>query len=330
MRSMSFGRATRLICSCARFGVRMGLICALQIWAHASGLEPDHQGATGQHKTWEQYGGGADQSHYMDLKQITKENVKQLQVIWNYADPAGGRGVFFNPIVVDGVMYVLAKGGAIVALDAATGKEIWSSRVFPGIVRTGINYWESKDKKDRRLILCANQMLQALDANTGLSITNFGDNGSTSLRDGLGRDPSTIGRAQSTAPGAIYEDLIFLGSSPGENYFSAPGHVRAYSVITGKLVWVFHTIPFPGEYGYETWPRDAYKYAGGNNTWGEITVDDKNGIVYFPLGAPTFDFYGADRVGDDLYDESILALDARTGRRIWHFQTVHHGLWDYD
>jgi quinoprotein glucose dehydrogenase len=297
---------------------------------HASALEPDYQGATGQHKSWKQYVGGADQSHFMDLKQITKENVKQLQVIWNYADPAGGRGLFFNPIVVDGVMYVLAKGGAIVALDAATGKEIWSSRVFAGIVRTGINYWESKDMKDRRLIFCANQMLQALDAQTGLSITNFGDNGSTSLREGLGRDPGTIGRAQSSAPGAIYDDLIFLGSSPGEGYFSAPGHVRAYSVVTGKLVWVFHTIPFPGEYGYETWPRDAYKYAGGNNTWGEITVDDKNGIVFFPLGAPTFDFYGADRVGDDLYDESILALDARTGKRIWHFQTVHHGLWDYD
>jgi quinoprotein glucose dehydrogenase len=266
----------------------------------------------------------------MDLKEITKENVNQLQIIWNYADPDGGRGNFFNPIVVDGVMYVVAKGGAIVALDAATGKEIWSSRVFQGIIRTGINYWESKDKKDRRLIFCANQMLQALDANTGLSITNFGDKGTTSLKEGLGRDPSTIGRAQNTAPGAIYDDLIFVGSSPGEGYFSAPGHVRAYSVVTGKLVWVFHTIPFPGEYGYETWPKDAYKYAGGVNTWGEITVDEKNGIVYFPLGAPTFDYYGADRIGDDLYDESILALDARTGKRIWHFQTVHHGLWDYD
>jgi len=283
----------------------------------------------GQHKTWKQYGGGADQSKYMDLKQITRHNVNQLEVVWNYADPSPG-GNFFNPIVVDGIMYVVAKGGSIVALDAATGGEKWSSVRFPGIIRTGINYWESKDKKDRRLIFCADQMLRALDAGTGLSITNFGNNGATSLKEGLGRDPNTIGRAQSTAPGAIYDDLIFLGSSPGENFFSGPGHVRAYSVVTGKMVWVFHTIPFPGEYGYETWPRDAYKYAGGVNTWGEITVDEKNGIVYFPLGAPTFDYYGADRIGDDLYDESILALDARTGKRIWHFQTVHHGLWDYD
>src|SRR5579872_569456 len=236
-------------CPLTRIGFCLGLgaICAIQIGAKASGFEGVDPSTLNQHKTSRQYGGGADQSHYMDLKQITKENVNQLQIVWNYADPAGGRGNFFNPIVVEGVMYVLAKGGAIVALDAANGKEIWSSRVFPGIIRTGINYWESKDKKDRRLIFCANQMLQALDANTGLSLTNFGDNGSTSLRDGLGRDPNTIGRAQNTAPGAIYDDLIFLGSSPGEGYFSGPGHVRAYSVVTGRMVWVFHTIPFPGE-----------------------------------------------------------------------------------
>jgi quinoprotein glucose dehydrogenase len=308
----------------------LALGCARYGRAQTRGPEVAQRAASDQHKTWKQYGGGADQSHYMDLKQITKENVKQLQIIWNYADPAGGGGNFFNPIVVDGVMYVVAKGGAVVALDAATGKEIWSSEVFKGIIRTGINYWESKDKKDRRLIFSADDTLQALDAATGLSITNFGSNGTTSLKEGLGRDFSMIWRGINTAPGAIYDDLIFLGSSPGEGYFSGPGHVRAFSVLTGKLVWVFHTIPWPGEYGYDTWPKDAYKYAGGVNTWGEITVDDKNGIVYFPLGAPTWDYYGADRVGDDLYDESILALDARTGKRIWHFQTVHHGMWDYD
>jgi quinoprotein glucose dehydrogenase len=317
----------RRVCSPLRV---LGCLALGVVWAVQVGAEEADPAASNQHKTWRQYGGGADQSHYMDLKQITKESVKRLQVVWNYEDPAGGRGNFFNPIVVDGVMYVVAKGGAIVALDAVSGKELWSSPVFEGIIRTGINYWESKDKKDRRLIFCANQMLQALDANTGLPITNFGSNGMTSLKDGLGRDPSLIARAQNTSPGVIYDDLIVLGSSPGEAYFSGPGHVRAYSVVTGKLVWVFHTIPFPGEYGYETWPKDAYKYAGGNNAWGEITVDEKNGIAYFPLGAPTFDFYGADRVGDDLYDESILALDVRTGKRIWFFQTIHHGLWDYD
>ncbi len=282
-----------------------------------------------QHKTWKQYGGGPDQSKYMDLRQITKANVSQLQVVWNYADTTPGGRYFFNPIVVNGVMYVVAKGSSVVALDATSGKELWSHEV-PGIVQTGINYWESKDKQDKRLIYSAQDALHAMNAVNGESITNFGNNGSTPLKDGFSRDPSTLTRIQSTAPGAIYDDLIFLGSSPGENYFSAPGHVRAYSCVTGKLVWIFHTVPFPGEYGYETWPKEAYKYAGGVNTWGEISVDEKNGIVYFPLGAPTFDYYGADRTGDDLYDESILALDARTGRRIWHFQTVHHGLWDYD
>jgi quinoprotein glucose dehydrogenase len=237
-----------------------------------------------QHKTWKQYGGGPDQSKYVDFTQITKSNVTQLKIAWIH--PASGAGMF-NPIVANGVMYVLSDDSTLSALDPATGKEMWSRSNLFGIVRTGINYWESKDGKDRRLIICIRDTLQALDATTGLSITNFGENGSTSLKEGLGRDPSTIGREQSTSPGQIYDNLIFLGSSPGENYFSAPGHLRAYNVITGKLVWVFHTIPWPGEYGYETWPKDAYQYAGGVNTWGEITVDEKNGIVFFPVGAPT-------------------------------------------
>ena len=281
-----------------------------------------------QHKTWRQYGGGADQSKYMDLKEITKENVKQLQIIWEYTN--GDNGVFWNPIVVDGVMYVLGNNSSLEALDAATGKRIWTHPSIRGIIRTGINYWESKDGKDRRLIFCAADTLQAIDATTGLSITNFGNNGATSLKEGMGRDPATIGRVQGTAPGQIYDNLIFVGCSPGEQYFGAAGHLRAYDCVTGKLVWVFHTVPFPGEFGYETWPKDAYKYVGGVNTWGEITVDEKNGIAFFPLGAPNWDYYGADRAGNDLFDECILALDARTGKRLWHFQTVHHGLWDYD
>ena len=281
-----------------------------------------------QHKTWMQYGGGPDQSKYMDLKEITKANVSQLEIIWSYTN--NDNGVFFNPIVVDGVMYILGENSSLFALNAINGHEIWRHPSIEGIIRTGINYWESKDKKDRRLIFCAHETLQEIDARTGKTIADFGKGGEVSLREGLGRDPATIGREQSTAPGQIYDNLILLGSSPGEEYFAAPGHLRAYDVITGKLVWTFHTIPFPGEPGYETWPKDAYKYAGGVNTWGEITIDTKNGIAFFPLGAPTYDYYGADRHGDNLYDECILALDARTGRHLWHFQTVHHGLWDYD
>jgi quinoprotein glucose dehydrogenase len=283
--------------------------------------------ASDQHKSWQQYGGSPDQSKYVDYTQINKSNLNQLEIAWIH--PASGAGMF-NPIVVKGVMYVLSDDSTLSALDAATGKEIWSRSNLAGIVRTGINYWQSKDGKDRRLIICIRETVQALDATTGLSITNFGDHGSTSLKEGLGRDPSTVGREQSTSPGQIYDDLIFLGSSPGENYFATPGHLRAYNVVTGKLTWVFHTIPWPGEFGYDTWPKDAYKYVGGVNVWGEITVDEKNGIVFFPVGAPTYDYYGADRIGAGLFGDCLLALDARTGKRLWHFQAVHHDLWDYD
>jgi quinoprotein glucose dehydrogenase len=150
------------------------------------------------------------------------------------------------------------------------------------------------------------------------------------LRQGLGRDPKTINRIQTDTPGRVFEDLILLGSTPGEAYLAPPGDIRAYNVITGKVVWTFRTIPHPGEFGYDTWPKDAWKYSGGANTWGEITVDTKRGIAYFPTGSPTYDYYGADRIGTNLFANSLLALDARTGKRLWHFQLVHHDLWDYD
>lgn len=283
----------------------------------------------GWHTSWQQYGGGADQSRFMELKQLTKANVSQLQVAWSYPT-ADSVQYLFSPVIIDTVMYLLAKNNSLVALNAATGKELWIHANLGGITWRGINYWESKDKKDRRLIFCLNNTLQEIDAATGKSIANFGTNGYVSLKEGLGRDPNTFSRVQSTTPGAVFEDLILLGSSPGENLFSAPGHVRAYNIITGKLEWVFHTIPHPGEYGYDTWPKDAYKYAGGVNTWGEISVDAQRGIAYFPVGSPTYDYYGADRAGSNLFGNCLLALDARTGKRLWHYQTVHHDLWDYD
>jgi quinoprotein glucose dehydrogenase len=289
-------------------------------------------GSTGgvAHKTWTEYGGGADQSKFVDFKQINKENVSQLQVAWEYSTNDNVGSYKFNPIVVDNVMYVLAKNNSLVALDVNTGKEIWIHANLNTASKRGINYWESKDRKDRRLLFCVNNTLQAIDANTGKSILSFGTNGYVDLRQDLGRDPATIPRATSSSPGHVFEDFIYLGTSPGEGYFSGPGHLRAYNVITGKLAWVFHTIPHPGEFGYETWPKDAYKYVGGVNTWGEITVDEKRGIVYFPLGSPTFDYWGGDRHGTGLYGNCLLALDARTGKRLWHFQTVHHDIWDFD
>lgn len=285
--------------------------------------------AIDQHTTWRNFGGGPDQSKYVKLDEINKSNVSQLKVAWTYA--TGDDNVYqFNPIVVDNVMYVLAKNNSLIALDATTGAELWIHADLRGIARRGINYWESDDRQDRRLLFQMNDYLQAIDARTGESILSFGDDGLVDLREGLGRDPETINRVQSGNPGAIFENLILLGSSPGENYGSTPGHLRAYNVVTGEKVWTFHTIPQPGEYGYETWPKDAYQYVGGANAWADISVDVERGIAYFPLGSPTYDYYGADRIGSNLFGNCLLALDARTGKRLWHFQFVHHDLWDYD
>lgn len=287
--------------------------------------------ASAQHnyKTWKDFGGGPDSSKFVNLTQMNKFNVNQLTVAWTY--PVRDRGTYrFNPIIVDNVMYVLARNSSLVALDATTGKEIWVHENLRGIAPYGINYWESKDRKDRRLIFQKNHYLQEIDARTGKSILSFGDNGLVNLKKGLDRDPDTISRIQSNNPGRIFENLLILGSVTGEFYVAPPGDLRAFDVITGKIVWTFHTIPRPGEVGYETWPRDAYKYAGGANTWGEIAVDEKRGIAYFPTGSPTFDYYGADRHGDNLFGNCLLALDARTGKRLWHFQLIHHDLWDYD
>jgi Glucose dehydrogenase len=278
---------------------------------------------------WRDYGGTPDQSKYVELKDITKENVHKLKIAWIYPT-SDERAYQFNPIIVDNVMYVLAKDSSLVAIDVVTRKELWIHANLRGITSRGINYWESPDGKDKRLLFTLEDTLQAIDARTGKSILTFGKNGVVDLREGLGRDPKTIRRIASNTPGRIFENLLILGSSPGEGYFSPPGHIRAYNVITGELVWTFHTIPQPGEYGYETWPKDAWKYAGGANVWGEITLDEKRGIAYLPVSSPTYDYYGADRIGANLFSDCLLALDARTGKRLWHFQMVHHDLWDYD
>ncbi|RPI09951.1 MAG: pyrroloquinoline quinone-dependent dehydrogenase, partial [Acidobacteriales bacterium] len=185
-------------------------------------------------------------------------------------------------------------------------------------------YWESKDRSDRRLLFVAGGFLQAIDARTGAPIKSFG-------KEGLVRFTEAVPRANPTGtPGHIFEDLILLGSVTGEGYGSSLGYLRAYNVVTGKLAWVFRTLPVPGDYGYETWPKEAYKYVGGANTWGEISIDTKRGIAYFPTGSATYDFYGADRIGANLFADCLLAIDARTGKRLWHFQAVHHNIWDYD
>ena len=277
--------------------------------------------------TWSDYGGSSDSSQYSSLTQINKNNVTQLRQAWFHPVPDRQSSFSFSPIVVDKVMYVLGAKNAIVALDATTGKQIWShipEGGSPG--NRGINYWENKDRSDRRLIFAAGGTLRAIDARTGQVIKTFGDNGSVAMRVGPLRP---LGGPSGT-PGRVFENLFLTGSTTGEGYGSAPGDLRAFDILTGKLVWTFHTIPHPGEYGYDTWPEGAYKWAGGANTWGEISVDTRRGIAYFPLGSPTHDMYGGDRLGDNLFGNSLLALDARSGKRLWHFQTVHHDTWDYD
>ncbi|RYY33099.1 MAG: quinoprotein glucose dehydrogenase, partial [Sphingobacteriaceae bacterium] len=284
---------------------------------------------TSRYTQWSDFGGGPDHSKFVTFAQISKKNIKNLQPAFVYTT-SDNQYYKFNPIVVDNVMYVLGKNNSLIAVNATTGTEIWIHANLKGIIQRGINFWQSADKKQKRLLICLGNSLQAIDANTGKSILTFGDNGSVDLKQGLDRDPALIGRAASTSPGHIYKDLLLVGSSPGENLFSGPGHLRAFNVITGKQEWIFHTIPQPGEPGYETWPKDAYKYVGAVNTWGEISVDAKRGIAYYPLGSPTYDYDGADREGKGLYGNCILALDAKTGKHLWHFQTVHHDIWDYD
>ena len=284
------------------------------------------------HTTWSDYGGAADSAQYSALRQIDRSNVKRLEVAWIY--PTGdGRRYLFNPIVADGLLYVLARNNSIVALDASTGKELWVYAPDPAasiITNRGINYWESKDRTDRRLLFAANHFLQAIDARTGKPIPTFGKAGRVDLKEGLGRDPSTFSLVQSTTPGRVFEDLLILGSATNEGYRSGPGDIRAFDVRTGKLVWTFHTIPHPGEFGYDTWPKDAWKTVGGVNVWSEFSVDPKRGIVFAPTASPKYNFYGADRKGANLFGDCLLALDARTGKRLWHFQMVHHDIWDYD
>ena len=257
-------------------------------------------------REWRDYAGGPDSSRFVAATQINKTNVHQLQVAWTY--PAGQTD--FNPLVVRGVVYGLGANGSFVALDASTGKEIWIYKGVQGFNGRGVNYWESKDGTDRRLIFSTNNFLQEIDARTGQSIPSFGTDGRVDLRVGLDRDPAAVNQ-QSRIPGRIFENLIILGSATNQEYTSAPGDIRAFDVRTGAKVWTFHTVPRPGEFGYETWPPDAWKTVGGANNWAEQSIDVNRGIVYIPTGSPKYNFYGGNRKGANLFGDCLIALDAR-------------------
>jgi quinoprotein glucose dehydrogenase len=228
-------------------------------------------------------------------------------------------------------MYVLAKNMSLVALDAATGKEIWTHENQGAIGDRGINYWESTDRSDRRLLFINAGFLTAVDAGTGKTIESFGDKGKVDVRLGLNRDITGVRPLQTGNPGRVFENLIVISlPAGGANYISNPGDTHAYDVRTGKLVWTFHSVPEKGDVGAETWPEAALATGGGVHNWSELTVDEARGVVYIPFGTARFDFYGGNRIGNNLFGNSIVALDARTGKRLWHFQAVHHDLWDYD
>ena len=284
------------------------------------------------HAGWRDFGGAPDSAQYSALNEINRSNVARLEISWTY-HTGDSRKYFFNPVVANGVMYVLAKNNSIVALDAGSGKELWVHATDPEtnlITNRGINYWQSANAAERRLLFASNNRLYAIDARTGKIIPSFGKDGYVDLREGLGRDPESLSLVQSTTPGRVFENLLILGSATNQGYGSAPGDIRAYDIRSGELVWSFHTIPHPGEFGYDTWPKDAWKTGGGANSWSELSVDEKRGIVYVPTASPKYNFYGGDRKGANLFGDCLLALEARTGKRIWHFQMVHHDIWDYD
>jgi quinoprotein glucose dehydrogenase len=289
------------------------------------------------YQDWKIYGGNNESNRFSTLSQINTENVKNLEVAWEYhtGDATKTSQIQCNPIIVEGVVYATSPQIKVLALDAASGKELWVFNPFKLLggenswagTNRGVTYWQSGDEK--RILFCAGSHLICLDAKTGEPITSFGDGGKVDMQKDLDYEKEKFLLVSNT-PGIIYNDLIIMGMRLSEGLDAAPGHVRAYNVRTGKREWIFHTIPHPGEYGYETWQKDSWKKVGGANCWAGMALDEKRGIVFVPTGSATYDFWGGYRKGSNLFANCILALDAKTGKRIWHFQTVHHDIWDRD
>ncbi|MBL7873573.1 MAG: PQQ-binding-like beta-propeller repeat protein [Cyclobacteriaceae bacterium] len=303
-------------------------------------------GPTKKYTGWPVYNGGKEGLKYSSLTQINTTNVTQLGVAWTYhtgdADTLHHSQIQCNPIMIDGVLYGVGPQMKLFAIDAATGIHKWTFDVnantefdsnrsaFHNMINSrGVAYW-SDGKEDKRIFFTAGSNTFAIDAATGKPISSFGDNGSIDLHENLGRDVSTLFVVNSS-PGIVYNNLLILGTRVDEEPPSAPGHIRAYDVVSGKLQWIFHTIPQPGEDGYETWEnKEAWKHIGGANTWSGFSLDEERGILFAPTGSAAYDFYGGKRKGANLYANCLLALDAATGKRIWHFQFMHHDLWDKD
>lgn len=287
---------------------------------------------------WPTYLGDKSSSQYSSLDQITVQNVSELKIAWVYnsggASADNRSQIQCNPLIIEGVLFGTNPMIELFALDAATGKELWRYDPTDGRgnigslgVNRGLAYWEKGS--DTRILFGVGENLFAINAKSGKPIRSFGDNGKINLKKGLGRNVDNQSYLANT-PGVVFEDLIIIGGRLNEGLPAPPGHIRAYSVITGEQVWRFNTIPHPGEYGYDSWPKDGYLKSGGANVWTGMAVDEEHGLVYCPTGSGSADFYGGDRLGQNLFANTLLCLDARTGKRVWHYQFVHHDLWDRD
>lgn len=293
---------------------------------------------------WSNYGGSKQNTHYSALTQIDTNNVRNLQVAWQYHTGDGDNmtQMQVNPVIVDGVMYGVSPKLKLFAVDAATGKQKWvfdpadsANNAAKGLgyflmnVCRGVTYY-TDGKDDKRIFYAASSSLYCIDAVTGKPVTTFANGGILDLHNDLGRDVQDLYLA-TTTPGIIYKDVIILGDRVAEEAAAAPGHIRAYDVHTGKLRWIFHTIPQPGEPGYETWEdKEAWKHIGGANVWSGFSLDEERGLVFGSTGSASYDFYEGKRLGKGLYANSVLAIDAATGKLKWHFQTMHHDIWDKD
>jgi quinoprotein glucose dehydrogenase len=288
--------------------------------------------------SWDDYLGDSGRSHFSNLTQIDTVNVKHLELSWSYKSGGLEEGrttqIQTNPMVIGNRLFGVNAAIELFAVNAKTGEKLW--KFEPNIkdnsglgLNRGLSFWRSNSNEPSRLFFTSGSKLYAVNIDDGKVISSFGENGSIDLRDGLGRNPEKLSVVANT-PGAIYKNTLVMGTRVGEGPGSSPGHIRAYDVVTGKILWTFHTIPQPDQFGYETWPKDAYKTVGGANSWAGIAMDQERGIAYVPTGSAAFDWYGGNRHGKNLFANSLLALDAKTGERIWHFQMVHHDLWDRD
>jgi quinoprotein glucose dehydrogenase len=298
----------------------------------------------GPYEGWTTVNGNPTGNKYSSLQQVDTTNVQLLRQVWVYhtgdADTAAHSQIQCNPIIINGTLYGTSPQLKLFALDAATGQEKWAFNPVGSVAgekkinfnlnsNRGVAYW-TDGVGDERLFYTAGPFLRAVDAKTGKAIESFGNKGKVDLGEGLDVDAKDLFVTATSAP-TVYKDLVLTGTRVSEAMDAAPGHVRAYNVRTGKREWIFHTIPHPGEPGYETWEdKDAWKMTGGANNWMGMIVDQQTGIAYIPLGSASMDFYGGKRKGATLFADCLMALDANTGKQIWHFQYIHHDVWDWD